>query len=129
MFHDNSSPVLIFESDNENIEPDNGFSLEDDYRGGKYYKGICFVKESHRITYDPKEIYEFYQRCDYEEGYVVPEHYSVYNFLNRNTFACINVQGLEYWEFNGFLKSALKYNGHQIEIALRDAMKRQRNAK
>ncbi|WP_313584872.1 hypothetical protein [Lacrimispora sp.] len=116
----NKSPIIIFESDDDMLY-DSQYSniIEIDSVGGRCLEGIEFLEEPQRITYDIEEINKFYARMDYDESFVIPQYYNIRNFLSQKIFACINIQGLGYWNFRGLLNAAKCMDGRQLEIELR----------
>lgn len=117
----NASPVIIFESDNDIVEPEyEKFTYKDEF-SGKYLEGLCFTNTPEdRETFDGQEIYDFYTRCDYDEYFVIPSHYSIRRYLDKKIFACLNVQGLGYWNFKAFLRDLKEQDGHSVEVLLRE---------
>lgn len=116
----NDSPIIIFESDNDSCEKQYKNSIYKDRFGDSCLDGICFTNEDpERITFNAKEINEFYTRCDYDEYFAIPSHYSIRWYFNQHIFACINVQGLRYWNFRALLRDLKDVDGHKVEVMLR----------
>lgn len=115
------SPVIIFESDvDDSCDEAYKDVIRDDFHGGRCLEGICFDEETPpRTTYDYQEIVKFYNRCDYDDEFVIPSHYFVEHFLSHNIFACINVQGLGYGDFGSLLAKTEGWDGHQLAVCLR----------
>lgn len=109
----NDSPIIIFESDNDFCEDQFKNSIRTNSYSDQYLDGICFTNETpEKITFDAQEINEFYTRCDYDEYFVIPSHYSIRRYFNQHIFACINIQGLRYWNFNALLRDMKDIDGH-----------------
>lgn len=117
----NASPIIIFESDNDKVESKYEKFLCNDEVSGKYLEGLCFTNiPEPRETFDGQEIDDFYYRCDFDESFMIPRHYAIRRYMDRKIFACINVQGLSYWNFKAFLRDLKEKSGHNIEVLLRE---------
>ena len=121
----NESPVLIFESDQDNgFDAIYGAQINNDSYGCRSFEGICFMDNSPpRITYDLGEIRSFYTRCEHDEYFHIPPYCVIENFLSSRIFACINVQGLQYWDFPDLFAQVEGLSGQQVEVYLRDTRK------
>lgn len=118
----NTSPVIIFESDNDDVESKFQRYLYNDEFSGKYLEGMCFVDNvDKKETFDGEELNDFYMRCDYDESFSIPRHFAIRRYLDRKIFACLNVQGLGYWNFKMFLRDVKDKSGHEVEVGLRAA--------
>lgn len=82
----NESPIIIFEADDDKVEPE-----YQDYVTYDYLEGLCIQSQPQVITYDPKEIYDFNMHCEYDEDFIIPSHYEIVRFLNRRIFGCFNI--------------------------------------
>ena len=109
----NQSPVVILESDNDDVESELEQYIQID-DGVKYLDGICFEGTKKYTTYNPKDLYEFECKCDYEEGFVIPPHYGITRFLTQRIIGCFNIQGLQYWDFHKLLTFAQKKTGKRL---------------
>ena len=88
------SPIVIFEADNDQVEPENqGF-----VSGGKDHclEGLCIQSKPEKVTYNPEEIFDFQMHCEYDEAFMIPPYYEIVRFLDRRIFGCLNIQGLSY---------------------------------
>ena len=71
----NESPIIIFEADDDKVEPE-----YQDYVTHDYLEGLCIQSQPQVITYDPKEIYDFNMHCEYDEAFTIPPHYEIVRF-------------------------------------------------
>lgn len=113
----NESPIIIFEADDDQVEPE-----YQDYVTHDYLEGLCIQSQPQVITYDPKEIYDFNMHCEYDEAFTIPPHYEIVRFLNRRIFGCFNIQGLSYWNFHKLLSKAKNMTGAQIAEQLKESL-------
>lgn len=116
------SPIVIFEADNDQVEPENqGFISE-----GKdsCLEGLCIQSKPEKVTYNPEEIYDFQMHCEYDEAFMIPPHYEIVRFLDRRIFGCLNIQGLSYWDFHGVLRQAKGMTGEQLAEQLRKELRK-----
>lgn len=113
----NESPIIIFEADNDQVEPE-----YQDYVTNGCLEGLCIQSQPQVITYDPKEIYDFSMHCEYDEAFTIPPHYEIVRFLNRRIFGCFNIQGLSYWNFHKLLSKAENMTGAQVAEELRESL-------
>ena len=121
---DQMSPILIFESDVDTapldkLSPD----VRTSYSDQEYIETFIFEEDGREI-FDYSEIAENHEREDYEDGYVAPKYKNMAYFMIGRTIAALNVQGLNYWNFHKLLRNTEEFNGHQLEIILRDFIKR-----
>lgn len=109
----NHSPVIILESDNDSIESEyeQFIQIED---GVKYIEGLCIKDPDETITFQPKDINEFQQRCDYDEEFIIPYHYNITRFFSQRVFGCFNIQGLPYWNFHKLLEHARSLTAKEL---------------
>ncbi len=113
----NASPILMFESDDDTVEEDYKNYLHVDEFSGRHLEGLCFTGEPQkRETFNYEEICEFYSRRDYDEYFVIPPYYSIRRYFDRKIFACLNVQGLAYWNFRQLLLDMKEKSGHEVEV-------------
>ena len=113
----NESPIIIFEADDDKVEPE-----YQDYVTHDYLEGLCIQSQPQVITYDPKEIYDFNMHCEYDEAFTIPPHYEIVRFLNRRIFGCVNIQGLSYWNFHKLLSKAENMTGAQVAEQLKESL-------
>lgn len=113
----NESPIIIFEADDDQVEPE-----YQDYVTHDYLEGLCIQSQPQVITYDPKEIYDFNMHCEYDEAFTIPPHYEIVRFLNRRIFGCFNIQGLSYWNFHKLLSKAKNMTGAQVAEQLKESL-------
>ena len=113
----NESPIIIFEADDDKVEPE-----YQDYVTHDYLEGLCIQSQPQVITYDPKEIYDFNMHCEYDEAFTIPPHYEIVRFLNRRIFGCFNIQGLSYWNFHKLLSKAENMTGAQVAEQLKESL-------
>ena len=113
----NESPIIIFEADDDKVEPE-----YQDYVTHDYLEGLCIQSQPQVITYDPKEIYDFNMHCEYDEAFTIPPHYEIVRFLNRRIFGCVNIQGLSYWNFHKLLRKAENMTGAQVAEQLKESL-------
>lgn len=113
----NESPIIIFEADDDQVEPE-----YQDYVTHDYLKGLCIQSQPQVITYDPKEIYDFNMHCEYDEAFTIPPHYEIVRFLNRRIFGCFNIQGLSYWNFHKLLSEVENMTGAQVAEQLKESL-------
>lgn len=113
----NESPIIIFESDDDQVEPE-----YQDYVSYGCLEGLCIQSQPQVITYDPKEIYDFNMHCEYDEAFTIPPHYEIVRFLNRRIFGCFNIQGLSYWNFHKLLSKAENMTGAQVAEQLKESL-------
>ena len=113
----NESPIIIFEADDDKVEPE-----YQDYVTHDYLEGLCIQSQPQVITYDPKEIYDFNMHCEYDEAFTIPPHYEIVRFLNRRNFGCVNIQGLSYWNFHKLLSKAENMTGAQVAEQLKESL-------
>lgn len=113
----NESPIIIFEADDDQVEPE-----YQDYVTYDYLEGLCIQSQPQVITYDPKEIYDFNMHCEYDEAFTIPPHYEIVRFLNRRIFGCFNIQGLSYWNFHKLLSKAKNMTGAQVAEQLKESL-------
>lgn len=113
----NESPIIIFEADDDKLEPE-----YQDYVTHDYLEGLCIQSQPQVITYDPKEIYDFNMHCEYDEAFNIPPHYEIVRFLNRRIFGCVNIQGLSYWNFHKLLSKAENMTGAQVAEQLKESL-------
>ena len=113
----NESPIIIFEADDDKVEPE-----YQDYVTHDYLEGLCIQSQPQVITYDPKEIYDFNMHCEYDEAFTIPPHYEIVRFLNRQIFGCFNIQGLSYWNFHKLLSKAENMTGAQVAEQLKESL-------
>lgn len=113
----NESPIIIFESDDDQVEPE-----YQDYVTHGCLEGLCIQSQPQVITYDPKEIYDFNMHCEYDEAFTIPPHYEIVRFLNRRIFGCFNIQGLSYWNFHKLLSKAENMTGAQVAEQLKESL-------
>ena len=113
----NESPIIIFEADDDKVEPE-----YQDYVTHDYLEGLCIQSQPQVITYDPKEIYDFNIHCEYDEAFTIPPHYEIVRFLNRRIFGCVNIQGLSYWNFHKLLSKAENMTGAQVAEQLKESL-------
>ena len=122
---DTSSPILIFESD-EDKEPLQNLPeearplyVDDDYIE-------LYLLEDGSQKYDYSEIAENYYREDYEPGYVAPDYTTKFLFMISKVIAALNVQGLPYWDFHKLLHLAEGKDGHEIEVRIRSNLEKRK---
>lgn len=113
----NESPIIIFEADDDQVEPEYL-----DYVTHDYLEGLCIQSQPQVITYDPKEIYDFNMHCEYDEAFTIPPHYEIVRFLNRRIFGCFNIQGLSYWNFHKLLSKVENMTGAQVAEQLKESL-------
>ena len=113
----NESPIIIFEADDDQVEPE-----YQDYVTHDYLEGLCIQSQPQVITYDPKEIYDFNMHCEYDETFTIPPHYEIVRFLNRRIFGCFNIQGLSYWNFHKLLSKVENMTGAQVAEQLKESL-------
>ena len=113
----NESPIIIFEADDDKVEPE-----YQDYVIHDYLEGLCIQSQPQVITYDPKEIYDFNMHCEYDETFTIPPHYEIVRFLNRRIFGCFNIQGLSYWNFHKLLSKVENMTGAQVAEQLKESL-------
>lgn len=113
----NESPIIIFEADDDQVEP-----KYQDYVTHDYLEGLCIQSQPQVITYDPKEIYDFNMHCEYDEAFTIPPHYEIVRFLNRQIFGYFNIQGLSYWNFHKLLSKAKNMTGAQVAEQLKESL-------
>ena len=113
----NESPIIIFEADDDKVEPE-----YQDYVTHDYLEGLCIQSQPQVITYDPKEIYDFNMHCEYDEAFTIPPHYEIVRFLNRQIFGYFNIQGLSYWNFHKLLSKAENMTGAQVAEQLKESL-------
>ena len=113
----NESPIIIFEADDDKVEPE-----YQDYVTHDYLEGLCIQSQPQVITYDPKEIYDFNMHCEYDEAFTIPPHYEIVRFLNRRILGCVNIQGLSYWNFHKLLSKAENMTGAQVAEQLKESL-------
>lgn len=113
----NESPIIIFEADDDKVEPE-----YQDYVTHDYLEGLCIQSQPQVITYDPKEIYDFNMHCEYDEAFTIPPHYEIVRFLNQRIFGCFNIQGLSYWNFHKLLSKAENMTGAQVAEQLKESL-------
>ena len=113
----NESPIIIFEADDDQVEPE-----YQDYVTHDYLEGLCIQSQPQVITYDPKEIYDFNMHCEYDEAFTIPPHYEIVRFLNRQIFGYFNIQGLSYWNFHKLLSKAKNMTGAQVAEQLKESL-------
>ena len=113
----NESPIIIFEADDDQVEPE-----YQDYVTHDYLEGLCIQSQPQVITYDPKEIYDFNMHCEYDEAFTIPPHYEIVRFLNRQIFGYFNIQGLSYWNFHKLLSKAENMTGAQVAEQLKESL-------
>lgn len=113
----NESPIIIFEADDDKVEPE-----YQDYVTHDYLEGLCIQSQPQVISYDPKEIYDFNMHCEYDEAFTIPPHYEIVRFLNRRIFGCFNIQGLSYWNFHKLLSKAENMTGAQVAEQLKESL-------
>lgn len=113
----NESPIIIFEADDDKVEPE-----YQDYVTHDYLEGLCIQSQPQVITYDPKEIYDFNMHCEYDEAFTIPPHYEIVRFLNRRIFGCFNIQGLSYWNSHKLLSKAENMTGAQVAEQLKESL-------
>lgn len=113
----NESPIIIFEADDDKVEPE-----YQDYVTHDYLEGLCIQSQPQVITYDPKEICDFNMHCEYDEAFTIPPHYEIVRFLNRRIFGCVNIQGLSYWNFHKLLSKAENMTGAQVAEQLKESL-------
>ncbi|MCS5420786.1 MULTISPECIES: hypothetical protein [Psychrilyobacter] len=118
----NFSPILIFEADEDesDIEKYKDFYSVDMY-GRKELTGLYFLKEN-RLTFDPKEVNDFYYRLDYDEDFVAPSNYPTYKFLTKTIFCQLNVQGLDYVGFEQIIRKYKDLDGSELEKLLKNSL-------
>lgn len=116
----NESPIVIFESDDDQVEPQfQGYVLDG---SDNRLEGLCIQSQPQVITYNPKEIYDFNMRCEYDETFTIPPHYEIVRFLNKRIFGCFNIQGLSYWDFHKLLRQAENMTGEQVAKQLESSL-------
>lgn len=132
----NRSPVIIFECDDDSSFNDKYLnSISEDSFGCKTLEGLKFIENGKdQVTYDDKEIEEFYYHMEYDDTFVIPDYYSVRAYLSKKVFACLNVQGLGFWDFKSFLSNFNRagITGEKVAIWLREGFTekgRKRNEK
>ena len=104
-FESNHSPIVIIESDNDSIEPEyeQYIQIDDEV---KYIDGLCITDSEKKITFNPEDINKFHYRCEYDEDFIIPQHYCITRFFSQRVFGCFNIQGLPYWDFHTLLRHA-----------------------
>lgn len=117
----NESPIVIFESDNDSIEPEYESFISED---GECLEGLCILEEPKNIIYDPKKRYEFNMRCESDESFTILEHYTEVRFLKKRIFGCFNIQGLVYWDFHALLRVAKNKTGKEFAEFLEGILER-----
>ena len=113
----NESPIIIFESDNDQVEPEYKDYVLDDR-----LEGLCIQSQPQIITYNPEEMHDFYMHCEYDEAFTIPPHYEIVRFLKRRIFGCFNIQGLSYWDFHKLLHQAENMTGKQVAEQLKRSL-------
>lgn len=114
----NESPVLIFESYEDYVEDENNDFVYEDY-DGRTLRGLCIQGEANKIIYNPKDISAFYDKCQYNGDFTIPDFYSIERFLCGQIFACLNFQNLNYGNFHSILRFASNKTGKQLCEQLR----------
>lgn len=117
----NQSPVVILESDNDILESEVEQFIQDE-DGVKYIDGLYIENSPEKTTYNPEEIVRFQYLCDYEDGFAIPQHYSITRFISQKVFGCFNIQGLPYWDFHKLLRHARSMTAKELAEQL-DAKK------
>lgn len=115
------SPILFFEADDDEVNEDLKRYVTKDYYKRDIIEGIKFVRED-KILWNPKDINEFYSRVEYDEYYLVPEHYLIRHYLSKGIFCFINVQMLNYGRMESILSNFGNESFKKIEVMLRKAM-------
>ena len=115
------SPIIVFESDDDDSmnQKYSNYIIED-VDEGRSLSGISFDEENPpRITFDHKEINEFYAKVEYDDTFIVPKYHTVDYYLTHEIFACVNVQGLGYWNFGKFLMRTRGKDGQWVKVNMR----------
>ena len=115
---DTSSPILIFESDEDKEPlsrlPEKARQVfeQDDYI--EFY-----VFEDGREEFDYNEIVGNDIREDIDPNYTAPKYTMKDCFMISRVLGAVNVQGLPYWDFHKLLNYAEDKDGHEIEVWIR----------
>lgn len=115
------SPIIVFESDDDDSmnQKYSNYIIED-VDEGRSLSGISFDEENPpRITFDHKEINEFYAKVEYDDTFIVPKYHTIDYYLTHEIFACVNVQGLGYWNFGKFLMRTRGKDGQWVKVNMR----------
>ncbi len=117
------SPILIFESnDNQNVEEDVKIVSKKDFRGKSISEGIFFENDQ-KLTFDSRELNDFYCSWENDDFFVVPQHHSVLRFLEKSIICHINIQGLSYGNFSQIIDKKYNLDGEKLEVLLRKSFK------
>lgn len=119
------SPIIVFESDDDDsMNQKYSNYIAEDVDEGRSLSGISFDEENPpRITFDHKEINEFYAKVEYDDTFIVPKYHTIDYYLTHEIFACVNVQGLGYWNFGKFLMRTKGKDGQWVKVNMRQIEK------
>lgn len=106
----NDSPVVILESDYDNVEPENECFVKDQC-GVKCLEGLCLENSTRTYIYDQERIEDFLCQCEYNENFKIPNYWSITRFLSQKLIGCFNIQGLAYGNFRTLLDYSQKMTG------------------
>jgi len=114
------SPIMFFEADDDVLNESLKKNIKEDLYGRNTISGIYFIEEK-RVEWDSEKINEFYYSADFDEYFVIPDHYRIEQFLSSGVFCFINVQMLNYGRMNTILHDFGKLPLKTIELQLRRA--------